>query len=231
MSLRNAVLRSARALTPDVRELTLAPDRAAPHSAGQWVSVKIPRGDELLPRSYSIASADREDGSFDLAVTFVEGGPGSNFLHAMRPGESVSIGDPMGFFTLPEALLHPLLMVATGTGVAPMRAMLQQLERVGVSVPVTLLLGVRTLADALYDAEFRALAARAPWFRYELTLSRGEGQGGARAGYVQSHLAELAAPGSHAYVCGLNAMLREVRAELKQSLGFTRERIHTERYD
>lgn len=230
MSLRHAVLLRARDLTPEVRELTLLPDAAVPHAPGQWVSLKIPRGDELLARSYSVASAAREDGAFDLAVTRVEGGPGSTFLHAMAPGEGVQVGPPMGFFTLPESLDHPLLFVATGTGVAPMRAMLQHLARDG-GAPVTLLLGVRTARDLLYDDEFRGLAASAPWFRYAPTLSRADGSWPGRKGYVQEHLAELALPGCHAYVCGLNAMLKDVRAVLKGDLGFTRERIHTERYD
>lgn len=231
MTLRSAVLRSARTLTPDVRELTFEPDRPAPHAPGQWVSLKIPQGGEALARSYSIASDFRADGSFDVAVTLVQGGPGSTFLHAMSPGDAIEIGDPMGFFTLPDPLDHPMLMVATGTGVAPMRAMLQRLAREGSPRDVTLLLGVRTPADALYDDELRELAREAPWFRYELTLSRPEAGWSGRSGYVQTHLAELALPGCHAYVCGLNAMLKAVRGELKGALGFTRERIHTERYD
>ena len=233
MSLRSAVLRRARALTPDVRELTFAPTPWVDHRAGQWVSLKIPRGEELLARSYSIASAPRADGTFDVAVTLVEGGPGSTFLHAMAPGESLALGDPMGFFTLPDALDHPLLFVATGTGVAPMRAMLQDMIARGVSAPTTLLLGVRTTRDALYADEFRAMADAHPWLRFELTLSRPAPGWSGRQGYVQTHLAELSAarPGCHAYVCGLNAMLKEVRRALKDDLGFTRDRIHTERYD
>ena len=231
MSLRHAVLLRARDLTPEVRELTLLPDAALPHAPGQWVSLKIPRGEELLARSYSVASAAREDGAIELAVTRVEGGPGSTFLHAMAPGEGLQVGPPMGFFTLPEVLDHPLLFVATGTGVAPLRAMLQHLARASGAVPVTLILGVRTACDLLYDDEFRALAASAPWFRYEPTLSRAEASWQGRRGYVQEHLGELVASGCHAYVCGLNAMLKDVRAVLKGDLGFTRERIHTERYD
>jgi CDP-4-dehydro-6-deoxyglucose reductase len=233
MSLRHAVLLRARDLTPEVRELTLLPDASLPHAPGQWVSLKIPRGDELLARSYSVASAARDDGAFELAVTRVEGGPGSTFLHAMMPGEGVQVGPPMGFFTLPEALDHPLLFVATGTGLAPLRAMLQHLARTGREVPVTLVLGVRTARDLLYDDELRALAASSAWFRYVPTLSRPDAGWTGHTGYVQDHLAALVPtlPGCHAYVCGLNAMLKDVRATLKGDLGFTRERIHTERYD
>lgn len=233
MTLRTAVLVRARTLTPEVRELTLLPDAVMDHVAGQWVSLKIPRGDEVLARSYSIASAARADGAVDIAVTRVEGGPGSTFLHAMALGSSLQMGPPMGFFTLPEALDHPLLFVATGTGVAPLRAMLQHLRARPSPPAVTLVLGVRTPEDLLYDDEFRALAEASAWFRYEPTLSRSSPSWAGRRGYVQEHLPALvpSMPGCHAYVCGLNAMLKDVRGVLKTDLGFTRERIHTERYD
>lgn len=235
MAQRTITLVSARTLSRDVRELTFEPDPALPFEPGQWVSVKIPRADgSLLARSYSIASAPRADGRFDLAVTRVEGGEGSGWLHAARIGDSLAVSDAAGFFTLPEESPPPLLMVATGTGVAPLRAMIQRLFD-GTSAPprVTLLLGARTEADVIYGDEFRALASRVEGFRFERTLSRPDENTVGRTGYVQLHLAELVAElgACEAYVCGLNAMVREVRATLKDALGFTRERIHTERYD
>lgn len=235
MSARTATIVSARMLSRDVRELTFEPDVALAYEPGQWVSLKIPRADgTALARSYSIASAPRADGTFDLAVTRVEGGEGSGWLHAARLGDALPVADAAGFFTLPPAPIPPLLMVATGTGVAPFRAMLQRLFDGEREPPdVALLLGARTEAELLYADEFRALAARAPRFRFEYTLSRSDAQGAARAGYVQRHVPELAASlgACHAYVCGLSAMVREVRTTLKDGVGFSRERIHTERYD
>ena len=103
MAQRTITLVSARTLSRDVRELTFEPDPALTFEPGQWVSVKIPRADgSLLARSYSIASAPRADGRFDLAVTRVEGGEGSGWLHAARIGDSLAVSDAAGFFTLPE---------------------------------------------------------------------------------------------------------------------------------
>ena len=225
--MREATLRAARTLSDNVRELTLDPGVGFAFTPGQWVSVKIPSPDGLLARSYSIASAPRVDGCLDLAVTRVEGGPGSTFLHAMGVGDAVTIGEPMGFFTLPEALTRPLLLVATGTGVAPFRAMLQAMGTEGPGVPVTLLFGARTARDLLYADELRALA----WLRLVPTLSRADDGWAGLRGYVQAHLTACAEEGADAWVCGRSAMIRDVRKALKESLGFTRERIHTERFD
>lgn len=223
-------------LSSDVRALTLDPGEGFTFTPGQWVSLKIPRAEgDPLPRSYSIASAPRADGCFDLAVTRVEGGPGSTWLHTAQPGATLAMSEATGFFTLPAQLPRPVLLVATGTGVAPMRAMLQAALRDGAAaVPFVLLFGVRTEADVLFADEFRALAARGPGFRFEPTLSRADDLHGGRAGYVQGHVPGLVRDlggDCDVYVCGLNAMIKEVRRVLKEDLGFTRDRIHTERYD
>jgi CDP-4-dehydro-6-deoxyglucose reductase, E3 len=234
MTLRTATLRTARMLTSNVRELTFDAGKDFVWKPGQWISLRMSLGDETtLARSYSIASTPREDCTFDLAVTRVENGPGSNWLHACQPGTSLSITEATGFFTLPDTLERPLLMVATGTGVAPIRAMLQEVQRRGNTVQTVLLFGVRTQEDILYADEFRSMASQNPWFRFEVTLSRPDDGWTSRHGYVQTHLAELTQflKPCDVYACGLNAMIREVRRTLKEELGLTRDQIHTERYD
>lgn len=235
MSLRALTLRRARMLSPKVRELTFDPGPGFTFKAGQWVSLKVPSGDPDAPhaRSYSIASAPRADGAIDLAVTFVDGGPGSMFLHAMAPGDVVPAANAMGFFTLPDALPRPLLLVGTGTGVAPLRAMIESLDVRADAPPVTLLFGVRSREDVLYADEFAARAARDPRFRFEPTLSRPDPSWAGRTGYVQTHLAALVAeqPEADAYICGLNAMVREARDVLRKTLGLPRDRVHSERFD
>lgn len=235
MSLRALTLRRARALSPKVRELTFDPGPAYAFRAGQWVSIKVPSDDPDQPhaRSYSIASAPRSDGTFDVAVTRVESGPGSTFLHAMLEGQTVPAADPMGFFTLPDAIDRPLLLVGTGTGVAPLRAMLQSLDALAERPRTTLLFGVRSREDVLYADEFEARAASDPRFRFEPTLSRPDPGWAGRTGYVQTHLADLLGglPDAAVYICGLNAMVREARDVLRKTLGLPRDRVHSERFD
>lgn len=236
-----AVLLRARALSPSVRELTLDVGEGFPFVPGQWINVydrPLVGGGEPLKRSYSIASPRRADGTLDLAVTLVPGGPMSERLHALAPGEALSISHAQGFFTL-GAPRRSVLLVATGTGVAPFRAMLGDLETrseaIEDGVRFELLFGARTEAELLYRDEWGGLAQAWPGFSYAPSLSRGEHGWAGRRGYVQAHLAERVealggAAGVDVYVCGLQKMVGDVRKLLRE-LGVPRERVHHERYD
>ncbi len=234
--MRQANVIGARTLTHNVRELTIDPGPGFAFDPGQWVSVRIPADQgEDLARSYSIASAPREAGTFDLAVTLVEDGPGSGFLHRVPVGTPLTISRAQGFFTM-EAYDRPVIMVATGTGLSPFRSMLQALtaRHDRLPYPVTVLLGVRSEQDLLYADELATWQRTIAGFRFVPTLSRpGDGWTGPR-GYVQTHLPDLVRGHDRdcdVYVCGLSRMVREVRTILKGDLGLPKDRIHTERYD
>jgi CDP-4-dehydro-6-deoxyglucose reductase, E3 len=236
-TMHEARLTAARMLSPSVRELTFDPGPDFRFVAGQWVSFRIPLpGQEEIGRAYSIASPPRSDGTFEIAVTKVPTGPGSTYLHSIEPGTSLRMTHAQGFFTL-NPVVRPVIMVATGTGVCPLRSMILDTDQDADREPdarFVLLFGVRTEEDILYRAQFETLASRWPGFSFVPSLSRGSDAWQGRRGYVQSHLAEWVhsvGGDCDVYVCGLNKMIREVRRVLKDELGFTRERIHTERYD
>jgi len=234
----------ARMLTPGVRELTFerVDGQAMAFEPGQWVNILLPIrvGDAVeLKRSYSIASPPDGTPRFSIAVTHVKGGPGSAFLHAVQPGTTLGLVGPQGFFTRPVASAPPSLMVATGTGVTPMRSMLLAAIAAGSRTPAWLLLGVRREADLLYAAELEALAAAHPFVRFQATLSQPGQRWTGRRGYVQTHVRELwdelsaqagvATP--HVYVCGLERMVGSVRDLFRKDLGLPRQQVHSERYD
>jgi ferredoxin-NADP reductase len=184
-------------------------------------------------RAYSIASPPRADATYDVAVTHVRGGPMSTFLHSVVPGAVLEQTHAQGFFTLDEPR-RPVVMVATGTGIAPIRSMLLSMRVELPEVDVALLFGNRTERDILYESDFAQLAREWPRFRFVPTLSRaGESWAGKR-GWVQAHLRELVASlggDCDAYVCGLRRMVDEVRKALREDLQLDRKRVHTERYD
>jgi|CZKU01.1.fsa_nt_gi CDP-4-dehydro-6-deoxyglucose reductase len=238
-----ARLARARALTPNVRELVFERVDGEPMAfePGQWVSALF----DGVKRSYSIASGPNGSPQFDVAVTRVPNGPASTRLHAIEPGEVVRFTGPQGFFTRtgPQSLA-PALFIATGTGVTPMRSMLQATAARPAKVPIWLVLGVRREEDLLYADEFRALARQDPAVRFEPTLSQPRDGWTGRRGYVQSHVralwAELAAAAGgeagaslapHAYVCGLERMVGSVRDLLRKEMGLPRQQVHSERYD
>jgi ferredoxin-NADP reductase len=168
----------------------------------------------------------------------VQGGPGSTWLHALEPGATLSFLGPQGFFTRATSSPSPSLMVATGTGVTPIRSMLRAALGAGSRAPMWILLGVRHEEDILYEGEFRAIAEAHPNVRFEPTLSQPRGPWNGLRGYVQTHVPPLwnamAAGGTeppHAYVCGLERMVGSVREMLRKEMGLPRQQVHAERYD
>jgi NAD(P)H-flavin reductase len=149
------------------------------------------------------------------------------------------------------------ILVATGTGIAPMRGFVQSLFPEGGpdcsnGKQIWLVYGTRYESDIYYRAEFEALAARVPNFHYLPTLSRAEASWTGLRGYVQEHVARILSeraarlgqtlpapahePNSelnfdiYAYICGLNEMVSSVRERLT-ALGWHKKQIVFERYD
>jgi ferredoxin-NADP reductase len=231
--MRYATLLRARMLSPAVRELTF--DAGVDHTfvPGHWVTLYLPQASgDPLKRQYSIASPPRADGTIDLAVTRVEGGPMSTHLHDIQPGAKLHMLEAQGLFVM-QPVDRPIVMVATGTGVAPFRSMLEHMPR-EEGPPITLLFGNRTEADILYRESFESLARSWPRFSFVPTLSRASESWSGRRGYVQAHLAEVLAKtgsGVDMYVCGLTKMVKDVRSIARETHGVDRKHVHIERYD
>jgi ferredoxin-NADP reductase len=210
--------------------------------AGQWLSFKTTKADgEEITRAYSIASPPSENNAFALCLNRVQDGYMSNFLCDMKPGDEISCQGPFGDFIL-RPPMRDTLFIATGTGIAPIRSMLHSMYaphadgREGSSSiderEVSLIFGNRTEKDIYYDNEFQRLAAEHKNFHYLPTLSRGSKQWTDARGYVQEHVASIAKGRSdmHAYICGLDKMVRANR-ELLKLLGWDRKSIVYEKYD
>jgi ferredoxin-NADP reductase len=229
-------------LTPSVRELVFERTDGAPFQfdPGQWVNLILPLPEGEIKRAYSIASAPVAGSPrFALAVTQVEGGPGSQYLHRMSEGETLRAIGPQGLFTRGKDAPHPTLFIATGTGVTPFRSMMQAALTAGDTAPLWLLFGARHEEDILYGDELKRWAAEHSHVRYEVTLSRATPDWTGRSGYVQHHASELVrdlralAGGAdpHAYICGLDRMVSSVKDLLRNELALPRKHVHVERYD
>lgn len=204
---------------------------------GQWVNLNLPGRDAQGRRAYSIAGASNTVGGawLEFAVTHVRGGCLSPALFGLNVGQNACLEGPFGFFSRQGVQRsESALFIGTGSGIAPLRAMILDAlsDKTVCDVPMTLLFGCRTEEDILYRSEFVRLDDEHTNFDLAVTLSRPAGDWHGRIGYVQSHLQHSLAERdyAHVYICGLSSMVREVRAVLKGH-GFGRGSIHSERFD
>jgi ferredoxin-NADP reductase len=197
---------------------------------GQWVSIEELVHGEQITRAYSIASQPGGN-RFELCLNRVQDGHLSPYLFTLEPGADIEMRGPFGTFILREPP-NDSVLVATGTGIAPFRAMLPARLAKDAGHQMTLLFGVRHEGSLLYRTEFEALERHHANFQFWPTLTRpGIGWEG-RTGRVQQHLPVAIGAESHCdvYICGLRAMVDETRAMLRE-LGFERRRIIYEKYD
>jgi ferredoxin-NADP reductase len=231
---------SAYLIAPAVRQMMLerVGEGSVDFDPGQWVNLVLPLSGGDVRRAYSIASEPDGSNRFEIAVTRVETGAGSKYLHDLPEGSVISAIGPHGLFTRMADDPHPALFVGTGTGVTPLRSMIRAAIRHQSGAPLWLLLGVRYEEDILYREEMESLVTTHPEVRFVVTLSRPGQTWTGGSGYVQNHVPALlralesksgAAP--HVFVCGLERMVKSVRELCRGELGVDRKRVHTERYD
>jgi NAD(P)H-flavin reductase len=208
--------------TPEVEQLQFKP--------GQFVSFNEVLDGKKIIRPYSIAS--QPDGNrFELCLNLVQEGIFSPFLFGLKPGDTVEMGAPLGFFVVRNPG-REAVFIATGTGIAPFRAMAPGYLRHPEAKQLTLLFGVRYENSIYYHEDFEALERQYSNFRFWPTLSRAEDSWKGRAGHVQTHLMEAIGDRRDldVYICGLKVMVDDVRGILK-AMGFDRKQIIFEKYD
>ncbi|HLD05181.1 MAG TPA: FAD-dependent oxidoreductase [Candidatus Nanoarchaeia archaeon] len=200
--------------------------------AGQFMTMLLPKGEVMVRKMYSIASAPYITDRFELCVNRVTGGFGSNFLCDLKPGVKLQCIGPYGVFILQEPLQNDPVFIATGTGVAPLKSMLDTIweKKLDGGRTIWLFFGARTPAHLIYHKEFEKMAQEHPNFKYHPIISRDESWSGLK-GHVQDHFAEhIADPaGKEAYVCGLTVMVSDVRKTLSE-MGYPKEQVHFENY-
>jgi len=227
-----ARLLESREIAPAVRHFefeAVGVDRLE-FAPGQFTSFTDVIGGKEITRAYSMASAPSGGNRFELCLNRVEPGHLSPRLFEMKPGDRIEMRQPLGMFVLRQPP-RDSIFIATGTGIAPFRSMLQ--AHLHASSPaITLLFGVRYESHLLYRAEFEEMALEHRRFRFWPTLSRPDATWGGRQGHVQAHLADAIGERRDldVYLCGLKEMVDDVRAVLK-SLGFDRKQIFYEKYD
>lgn len=242
-------LLSRRMLAPAIGHYAFVRDDGQPLDfiPGQFIQVHFQYADgTATKRSYSLATihdhAMAAGDAVEIAVSYVPGGAATALFEGLEEGGRIDASGPFGRFCLMPADTNArYLLVATGTGVTPYRAMLPLLESAirERGVQVALLFGARTPDELLYGDEFRAFASKHPAnFRFVPCFSRVLPEPGSpqahpdvRHGYVQQFLPEFQpdAIGDIAYLCG-NPNMVDACFEALKADGLPIPQIRREKY-
>ncbi len=232
LSWQPAAVAAVQAETPRVRTLVLDVADWPGHRAGQHVDIRLTAEDGYqAERAYSLASAPGEPPA--ITVELLEDGEVSPYLvEEVREGDMFEVRGPIGgYFVWDPVDGGPLLLVAGGSGIVPLRSMLRHRRRSGSGVPARLLYSARTLEDVIYRAE---LEQPDDGLDVALTLTRSQPPGWTgHARRVDAELlSEVAWPATEqprTYVCGPTSFVEAVAGALVE-LGHDAARVRTERF-
>lgn len=216
--------------TPTTRIVRVALEGAAfSYAAGQAASIAVTPEDRPTP--YSIASAPGETAATGNLEFLVKVDGSTRFgarVMQLEPGLPLLLNGPIGRFGLPpDASRHPLLFIAGGTGIAPLRSMILESLRGVRRHPIALVYSARTPEEFAYADELRALEADG---KLALTLTlTGDAKEWrhARGRAGDEHLADLATPRTLCFICGPPSMVTDIPQALIR-LGIPRDQIRTE---
>ena len=212
----------------DVSVLFVQPEPRLEYLPGQSVAIESPRRPRLW-RYYSMANAPRQDGLLEFHVRLIDGGAVSMALTSgTAAGSELRLGPPVGVLTLRQAVSgRDLLLVAGSTGLAPLKAILEQLTALSQPPKVHLFVGART-ADGLYDLDsLEKMAAQYPWLTVTPAVSadpKFAGETGSLPDVVARH-GDWS--GHDAYLAGPTKLVQDTAARLT-SAGMTADQIHIE---
>jgi CDP-4-dehydro-6-deoxyglucose reductase len=202
--------------------------------AGQFITMDLPIGEKRLERwrSYSIANLCESE-TIELCISRVPKGSASTYLFdQVERGSSITYKGPLGAFVLPSEMPSTLIMICTGTGVAPFRSMIQAIaNRSVVNTEVHLVYGTRTAESILYEEEFIELEQCCNWFNYHVALSREPYKG--YQGYVHNvyyRISTCEQGDTKYYLCGWQNMIDEAVDKLTNDMKVDKKNIYYELY-
>lgn len=203
--------------------------------AGQFITLDLPIGEKRIQRwrSYSIASAPSDGDSLELCIVRSASGQGTRYLfEEVQEGSTLRWKGPEGVFVLPEDGGKELVMVCTGTGIAPFRSMLREIRAKGFPYKsVHLIFGARVEEDILYREEMEDLSRAWPSFRYDIVLSRAPGWEGHRGHVHQVYQQYYSNVRSEVLflLCGWTGMVDQA-VENIVGMGYDRSQVRLELY-
>lgn len=221
---------SSDAMTHDIRRLRLQIDSGGPFdfSAGQYAAVTFPG---QPARDYSMASQPGA-GILEFHIRLVPGGRVSPYvLDSLKPGDQAVVEGPRGISFLRENHTGPILALAGGSGLAPVKSIVERALAIGMKQPIHLYFGVRDERDLYMEDHFRALEEQHGNFVFTPVLSQPSAPTVRRTGFLADAVKadHRSLDGARAYLCGPPVMVETCMAALGEA-GLAREYCHADAF-
>jgi ferredoxin-NADP reductase len=237
---QTGVVKRIEQVTPNTRcfFIELPEVQSFDFKPGQFVTIDLPIHEQKNKRwrSYSIASTPDGSNMIELVIVHLEGGLGTTYLfNEIKEGSELTLRGPSGVFTMPEVMDRDLILICTGTGIAPFRSMLHYIHNHKISHNgLHLIYGTRKKEDLLYADELKELEQSLAGFKYYPTLSRETWDGHpwqGHTGYVHSIYEDICkdARPANFMLCGWKVMIDEAKERILK-MGYDKKAIHLELY-
>ncbi|MCB9643766.1 MAG: FAD-dependent oxidoreductase [Myxococcales bacterium] len=219
-------------LSPTVRRLRLRPKDGFDYRAGQYIEIGFPCADGETPSEYfpfSLASSPT-DRFLELCIRAVDGHFLVPCLTGLSPGDAVWVKGPGGRFLYGSAPSRPLVWIATGTGIAPLRSLFRSPERQAAHPSEDIMLfGCRNEEEILYREEWEQALGAAFYPILSQASDDWTGERGRIMDFLSRHPSMLAWSAYDYYICGQGEMLTSLKAFLSEQ-GVREESLHHERW-
>lgn len=233
-----ATVRSIHVESARVKLFRLELPKPTPFRAGQYFDIRLTAPDGYqAQRSYSVTSSPYEDRLIEFAIELIEEGEVSSYFHkAVEPGEQIELRGPIGgHFTLSPNFSKPVLLIAGGSGIAPIISMLRHRNHADNHNPIALMFSARTEDDLLFRREIESMADGDPNFQFVPTLTRSQGPSpfsNSRRidrAMIDSTTENLGHVPTRAYICGGSDFVETMGNHLLD-IGLGYNDIRTERF-
>lgn len=254
----NATLVKRIEITPELLIFWVKPDAGIPNFLpGQYVALglmseaarpahfpaetDLQQAGKLIKRAYSIGSSPRQKDYLEFYIAIAPTGALTSRLVCLQEGHRLYMAPKItGTFTLSDVpAQHNLVLISTGTGIAPFMAMLRTPDTFQLGRQITIIHGVRYASDLAYREELEAMARANSSFRYFAIVSRADESWKGERGYVQRFISEgkiiLDAAHDHVFMCGNPAMIEDTQ-KILEAKGYvvhsrkTPGTLHLEKY-
>jgi len=240
-----ATVTSIHVESPRVKLFTLELPINTPFNAGQHFDIRLTAPDGYqAQRSYSVSSSPERSAnptSIELAIELISDGEVSSYFHeVVELGDKIELRGPIGgHFTWSPIAPKPVVMIAGGSGIAPIMSMIRHRSATAEKAPLLLMFSARTEADIIFSTELESIAVNDPNFHLIIALTRSDDVTSnnrpirqfsrINRAMIESALSKLAGPPSHTYICGGSSFVEAIANHLLD-LGTPNKSISTERF-